>query len=202
MTEDDVEILARTRGYDGYLKVDKYRLRHRRHDGGWGGEIDREMIERGHAVAVLPYDAARDEVVLIEQFRLGAYAAGRPPWQIEIVAGIIEPGEEREDVGRRETLEEAGCAIGELVHICDFLTSPGVMSETVAVYCGRTDASNAGGVFGVAEEGEDIRAFVISTDEALSLLADGTIVNSPAIVALQWLGLNRDDLRRRWGADG
>ncbi len=202
MTEDDVEILARTRGYDGYLKVDKYRLRHRHHDGGWGGEIDREMIERGHAVGVLPYDPARDEVVLIEQFRLGAYAAGRPPWQIEIVAGIIEPGEAREDVGRRETLEEAGCVIGELVHVCDFLTSPGVMSETVAIYCGRTDASNAGGVFGVAEEGEDIRAFVVSTDEALSLLADGRIVNSPAIVALQWLGLNRDDLRRRWSADG
>ena len=198
MTEDDVEVIERTTVYDGYLRVDKYRLRHRRHDGGWTGEMTRELIERGHAAAVLPYDPARDEVVLLEQFRIGAYAAKCPPWQIEIVAGIIEPGETPEDVARRESIEECGCALGELVPICDILTSPGVLSETTAIYCGRTDAAGAGGIHGVADEHEDIRAFALPFAEARQWLDGGRIRFSPAVIALHWLVANRTKLRRRW----
>ena len=72
------EILEKTRVYDGFFKIDRYRLRHRLHAGGWSGVMTREVFERGHAAAVLPYDPERDAVVLIEQFRIGAYAAGRP----------------------------------------------------------------------------------------------------------------------------
>jgi len=195
---DDVEIIARDAVYRGYLRLDAYRLRHRRHDGGWTGVIGRELVERGHAVAVLPYDPALDQVVLIEQFRIGAYAAGWPPWQIEIVAGIIEPGEAPEDVARRECVEECGCRLGALVHVCDFLTSPGVMSETVAVYCGRADASQAGGVHGLDHEDEDIRAIALDAETAFDWLDQGRILNSPAIVALQWLRRERARLRKDW----
>ncbi len=131
--KDDIEIISRDEVYGGYMRVEAYRLRHRRHAGGWTDEMRRELVERGHAVAVLPYDPARDEVVLIEQFRIGAYAAGRPPWQIEIVAGIIEAGETAEDVARRECVEECGCKLDALVHVHDFRPSPGVLSETSAV---------------------------------------------------------------------
>jgi ADP-ribose pyrophosphatase len=196
--EDDVQIIARDEAYRGYMQVDTYRLRHRRHDGGWTGEMSREMIERGHAVAVLPYDPERDEVVLIEQFRIGAYAAGRPPWQIEIVAGIIEDGEALEEVARRECEEESGCRIGSLVHICDVLTSPGVLSETVAIYCARTDTADVGGYHGVAEEHEDIRAIALGTDDAFAWLDQGRIINSPAVIALHWLRHERDRLRSDW----
>ncbi len=195
---DDVEIIARDAVYRGYLGVDAYRLRHRRHDGGWTGEMRREVVERGHAVAVLPYDPALDQVVLIEQFRIGAHAAGWPPWQIEIVAGIIEPGEAPEDVAMRECVEECGCRLGALVHVCDFLTSPGVMSETVAIYCGRADASHAGGVHGLDHEDEDIRAIALGAETAFAWLDDGRILNSPAIVALQWLRRERTRLRQDW----
>ena len=198
MTGDDVEVFARESVYDGYLKVDKFRLRHRRHDGGWTGEMTRELVERGHAVAVLPYDPVRDEVILLEQFRIGAFAADLPPWQIEIVAGIIEAGEAPEDVARREAMEECGCAVGDLVPIYNFLTSPGVLSETTALYCGRVDATDAGGVHGIDDEHEDIRAFATPFSEALSWLEAGRIDFVPAIVALQWLALNRDNLRQRW----
>ena len=196
---DDVEIIARDEAYRGYLRLDAFRLRHRRHDGGWTGEMSRELIERGHAVAVLPYDPARDEVVLIEQFRIGAYAAGRPPWQIEIVAGIIEDGEEPEDVARRECVEECGCRIEALVHVCDFLASPGVLSETTAVYCGRTDTTGAGGVHGLDHEHEDIRAIALRAETAFAWLDDGRILNRPAIIARQWLRRERERLRRDWG---
>jgi ADP-ribose pyrophosphatase len=195
---DDVQIIARDEAYRGYMRVDTYRLRHRRHAGGWTGEMSRELIERGHAVAVLPYDPVLDQVVLIEQFRIGAYAAGRPPWQIEIVAGIIEAGESLEDVARRECIEECGCRIEALVHVCDILTSPGVMSETAAIYCGRTDTKGAGGVHGVAEEHEDIRAIVLGAETAFAWLDQGRIINSPAVIALQWLRRERERLREDW----
>ncbi len=196
---EDVEIIARDEVYRGYMRIDAYRLRHRRHDGGWTGEMSRELVERGHAVAVLPYDPARDEVVLIEQFRIGAHAAGRPPWQIEIVAGIIEDGETPEDVARRECVEECGLRIEALVHVCDFLASPGVLSETTAVYCGRTDTAQAGGFHGLADEHEDIRAIALGAETAFAWLDDGRILNSPAIIALQWLRRERGRLRRDWG---
>jgi ADP-ribose pyrophosphatase len=202
MNPDDVEIIERTRAYAGYLKLDRYRLRHRRHDGGWTDAMSREVVERGHAVCVLPYDPLRDAVVLIEQFRVGAYAAGQPAWQIEIVAGIIEPGETPEEVARRETREEAGCAIGELVHVATILTSPGVLTETAAVYCARADATQASGVHGLAHEHEDIRAFAAPLDEALAWCDAGRLQNTPALIALGWLARHRDELRRRWTATG
>ena len=182
------------------MKIDKYRLRHRRFEAGWTDVFDRELIERGHAAAVLPYDPMRDEVDLIEQFRIGAHAAGHAPWQIEIVAGIIESSENAEDVARREAVEESGCQIGELVLICEALASPGIMTETIAIYCGRVDAATAGGVHGLAAEHEDIRLFSVPAEEAMTWPAPGRVTNATAIIALQWLALNRDDLRTRWGA--
>src|ERR1700676_5091838 len=109
---ENVEIIEKTPRYKGFFEIVRYRFRHRLFAGGWSGEIVREVFERGHAVAVLPYDPAADAVVLIEQFRIGALVAGFAPWQREIVAGIIEKGEGPEDVARREAAEEAGAAVG------------------------------------------------------------------------------------------
>jgi ADP-ribose pyrophosphatase len=198
LTAADVEVIEKTPAYAGYLRLDNYRLRHRRHDGGWTDVISREVIERGHAVCVLPYDPERDEVVLIEQFRVGAYAAGQAAWQIEIVAGIIEPGETLEEVAQRECKEEAGCDIGELVLVATILTSPGVLTETAAVYCARADARQAAGIHGVAAEHEDIRAFAVPLTEAVGWADAGRLQNSPALIALGWLARHRDELRRKW----
>ena len=161
MTEDKrdprVEIIHRKTAFKGYFQVDHYRLRHRKFDGGWTESMDREVFERGHAAAVVLYDPRLDVVVLIEQFRVGAYAAGVEPWLIEVVAGIIDPGETPEAVVRREAQEEAGCAIGDLHPIGSFLATPGGSSETLTLFCGRVDASEAGGIHGLDHEGEDIR---------------------------------------------
>jgi ADP-ribose pyrophosphatase len=198
LTRDDVEIVEKIAAYAGYLRLDRYRLRHRRHDGGWTDVMSRELVERGHAVCVLPYDPATDEVVLIEQFRVGAYGAGLPAWQVEIVAGVIEPGETLEDVARREAKEEAGCDIGELVHIATILTSPGVLTETAAIYCARADARQAAGVHGVAAEHEDIRAFALAAAEAIKWADSGRLQNTPAVIALGWLARHREEVRRKW----
>ena len=199
MTEDDVEILDRQTVYRGYFRMDRYRLRHRTYAGGWSGEMVREVFERKHAVAVLLYDPDRDQVVLIEQFRIAPHVAGRPAWQLEVVAGIIGDGESLEEVAYRETREETGCAASDLTPICDFMPSPGACTESIALFCARIDARTAGGVHGLAHEHEDIRTVVMGADEAVALLDGGHLVNSPVIIAIGWLGRNRDRLRALWG---
>jgi ADP-ribose pyrophosphatase len=193
-----IEVIEKTTPFQGYFQVDLYRLRHRKYDGGWSGEMTREIFERGHAAAVLLYDPERDSVVLIEQFRPGAYAAAMEPWLIEIVAGIIEAGETPEDVVRREAEEEAGCTVGALHPIGTFLATPGGSSETLTIYCGRVDSGGAGGVHGLDHEDEDIRVLPMRRTEALGKLAQGGVTNLTAAVALQWLALNYTELMRIW----
>ena len=196
----DFDILERRRVYDGHFKIDQFRLRHRLFDGGWSGEVTRELFERGHAVAVLPYDPVRDEVILIEQFRVGALELASGPWLLEIVAGVIDEGETLADVARRESLEEAGREILALEPICDYLSSPGGCSERVSVFCGRVETTGAGGIFGLADEHEDIRARVLSFAGALAEVARQPVNVASLMIAMQWLALNRDRLRTAWGA--
>ncbi len=198
MTHKDVEILERTVCYQGFFRIDRYRLRHRLFNGGWSLPITRELFERGHAAAVLPYDPLRNEVVLIEQFRIGAMDTPDGPWLLEIVAGIIEPDEITEDVVKRESVEEANCNISDLIPLYDYLASPGGMTERIALFCGRTDTTQAGGIHGAADEGEDIKVHVVSLETALQFLVSGKINSASAIIALQWLALNRGLVREKW----
>lgn len=188
MAADDYEIVARETGYDGFFRLDRLSVRFRRYDGGWS-EITREVLERGHTVGVLLYDPARDKVVLVEQFRAPAVDAPGGPWLIETVAGIIEEGETPEDVARRETAEETSLAVGAIERIGAFMLSPGGASEFITLYLGRVDSRDAGGVHGIDDE--DIRSVVMDTDDALAAVADGRIVAANAVIALQWLALNR-----------
>jgi ADP-ribose pyrophosphatase len=195
----DVELVARETLLDGFIRVDRFHVRHRLHQGGWSGHLSREVMLRGEVAAVVPYDPIRDEVVLIEQFRGGLFAADDPfPWSIEIVAGIVEPGESAAEMARRETLEEAGCEIGRLEHVMTFYSSPGGSSQKVVMFCGEVSAAGVDGVYGVEAEGEDIRAFACPAEDAFAMVADGTMNNAVGIVGLQWLAMNRADLRRRW----
>lgn len=195
MQNDDVRIISRTAIHEGYSSLYEYRLRHRLFSGGWSDEIRRELVKRGNAVCVLPYDPVRDEVVLVEQFRIGAYGAGLSPWQIEIVAGMIDTDETEESVARRELMEEAGVAARDLHFICRALSSSGVLTELVAIYCAIVDSSRAGGVHGLDHEHEDIRATAHRFADAMRLVDDGIFQHCQGIVALQWLAANRDRLR-------
>ncbi|MBI1209168.1 MAG: NUDIX domain-containing protein [Azospirillum sp.] len=198
MTDQDIEILQRDPVYRGYARVDRYRLRHRKFDGSWSEPMSREVLERGHVVGVLPYDPVLDQVVLIEQFRMGAHAAGRPPWQIEVVAGIMDPGETVEAVARRETLEEIGCTVSTLEAIGGYVVSPGISSETVHLFCARVDAAGAEGIHGLAHEHEDIRAFAVPAAKAIGWLDTPRLDNGLTIVALGWLARHHEALRHRW----
>lgn len=198
-TRGDVDIIEKAAVFKGYFRVDRYRLRHRLHSGGMSGEITREVFERGHAVSVLPYDPVRREIVMLKQFRVGAYAAGREPWLTEIVAGIIDDGETAEQVARRELEEESGLEAMALEHAVTYLASPGGSSETVQIFCARVDTSKAGGIHGLDQEDEDILVMPMPVEEAFALLTDKICDNSQTVIALQWLMLNENSVRAKWG---
>jgi ADP-ribose pyrophosphatase len=198
MSKETAEIVRQEVAFQGYFKVVRYFFRHTLHDGGMSGEISREVFERGQAGAVLMYDPQRDEVVLIRQFRAGAYVAGHHPWTWEIVAGIIEDEETAEIMIRRETVEEAGLTVGELIPIQNVMLTPGACSEACQIFLGRIDSSKAGGVFGLAEEHEDILVKVMPFAEAYALVERNEVDNAVGVIALQWLALHRDEVRKRW----
>ncbi|WP_370301540.1 ADP-ribose diphosphatase [Alkalimarinus coralli] len=198
----DVKLSPRERAYDGFFKIDRYRLSHKLFEGGWSKELQRELFVRDHATCVLPYDALTDQVVLLEQFRIGALGQNQSPWLLELVAGINDEGETPEAVARREGREEAGIEFGELKAICQYLVSPGGTNEKIYLYCGQVDASTAQGVHGLDHEGEDIKVHVVPALQAFEYVANGQINNAASIIALQWLQLNRDTLIAEWAKSG
>ncbi|MGF1908957.1 ADP-ribose diphosphatase [Vibrio kasasachensis] len=194
---DDVEIISKETLFQGYFKMVKYRFKHRLFAGGWSQVIEREMFDRGHAAALLPYDPETDQVVLVEQIRVGALEH-KQPWQLEIVAGIIDAGEVAEDVARREATEEAGIEVERLAKVTSYYPSSGGCSERLDVYVGEVDASTAYGIHGLDYEGEDIRVHVVTRDQAYQWVLDGRFENGASIIALQWLQLNYQRLRVEW----
>lgn len=191
-------ILEKTIPYDGFFKMEKYRLTHELFEGGEGEEIVRELLQRGDAAAVIPYDPALDAVVLVEQFRIGAIDDPAGPWLIETIAGMAEPDELPETLVKREAMEEAACNVTDLVRICEYYCSPGGCSEKIHLFCGRTDASKLGGIHGCPEEGEDIKVHVIPFHQLEPMMAQGKLNTAMTIIAVQWLMMNRNFLRESW----
>ena len=197
-TATDVEILRQETCFQGFFRMNRYTLRHKLFAGGWCTPITRELFERGHAAAMLPYDPRRDEVVLLEQFRIGAVDGQRSPWLLEMVAGIIEPGEASAEVIRREAEEEAGLEVARSQFALSYLVSPGGTTERIDVFVGEVDSSLASGLHGLAEEGEDIRVHVVSREQAYAWVESGRIDNAATVIALQWLQLHLEQLRQAW----
>jgi len=192
------EILSKEIVYQGFFRMEKYRLKHTMFGGGWSAEITRELFMRGSCVAVLLYDPDTDKVVLIEQFRTGAILNPDRAWLVEIVAGAIEEGESAEDVAYRESLEEAGCEIQQLMVINKFYTTPGAFSEWITLFCGKVDSTHVGGIHGLDHEDEDIWVRTVDFDEAYLMLQNGEIESAIPIIAIQWLALNRQKLKLEW----
>ncbi|WP_220267508.1 ADP-ribose diphosphatase [Enterobacter sp. Colony194] len=197
-TKNDVEIIAREKLYRGFFSLDLYRFRHRLFNGDMSGEVKREIFERGHAAVLLPFDPERDEVVLVEQIRIAAYDTSDTPWLLELVAGMIEPGESVEEVARREAMEEAGLLVGRTKPVLNYLASPGGTSERLSILVGEVDATQAEGIHGLADENEDIRVHVVSREQAYQWVEEGIIDNAASVIALLWLQLHYQEIRQEW----
>jgi ADP-ribose pyrophosphatase len=195
----DVQPVRAEIGFSRFLRIDVVHFRHRLFSGQWSNERAYDVMRRGDAVALLLYDPERDAVVLVEQFRLPPLYCGMSPWQIEVVAGLVEPGEDYDAVARRESREEADLApIGDLVPIQRYMPSSGASDESVMLLCGRVDSSQAGGVYGLAEEHEDIRVVVKSYAEIEAMVDAGRVETGHTLICFYWLLRHRECLRRKW----
>ena len=192
-----IDIVDKSILYQGHLSLAKYTLRHELFSGGLSEILIREICEARAAVGVLLFDPDRDEIVLTEEFRLGALEHGNP-WLLQIVAGLIEIDEPVEAVAQREAQEEAGCEILDLIPMINYWTSPGISTGRFDLLCGRIDSRNKGGIFGLSEEHEDIRAQVFSKEYVYNALKTGEICNSATIIAVQWLQLHELEVKAKW----
>jgi ADP-ribose pyrophosphatase len=199
----DVVIEAQERAWSGRFAVDVIRFRHRRFDGAMSPPRSWELWRRGRAVALVPYDPVTDTVVLIEQFRLPALAAGIEPVLVELPAGLVEDGEDPIDAMHRELHEEMRMTADRLERIGAFLLTAGGSDELLDLYVGRVSAPKTGpdgivGHAGAEMEGEDIRTRVWPADKAIALALDGGTPNSVIAIGLLWLAAKRDTLREQW----
>lgn len=188
----------------GRFPLQRVQFSYQRFDGSRSPTLTWEMWRRGGAVCVLPYDPVRDAVALIEQFRLPAHAAGLSAVQIEMVAGLLEPGEAPDAAALRETLEETGLTAHILEPIGRYLLMPGGCDELMHYFCARVAlpmglAMGLAGTHGLAAEGEDIRLRVVLAADAFAMLDDGRCESGVLAVCLLWLRLHRDRLRAAWG---
>ena len=60
------------------------------------------------------------------------------------------------------------------------------------------DTEGVGGVYGLAEEDEDIRVQAVAFEEAWQWFKEGRINSASPIIALQWLAMQRGTLREKW----
>lgn len=199
----DLEILSDQQVWSGRYPLQVVKFRQKRFDGTMSKERSWELWRRGRAAAALPYDPVRDQVVLIEQFRLPAAAAGMDPVLVEIPAGLSDGGETPEATIRREIEEEIGLKPDRLELIGDFLLTPGACDERCTMFAALVqapegDAEGIVGAGGLASENEDIRVRVRSAEDAIADAVAGRYPNSVTSIALLWLAARRGWLRAHW----
>lgn len=193
------EIIKRETLFQGYFRVDRYHVQHEKFAGDVSAPLTREIFHRSKQVAgVLLFDPQNDKVVLIEQFRAGVIPSGENPWLMEITMGMVDANEAPEQAARREAFEETGCTVTDLQPIAQFFSSPGGTSEQIVLYAGRTVAPAQGGVYGLANEHEDIRVHVMDAVRAIGLIYANKIRDSQTMVAMQWFAMHHTELRSRW----
>lgn len=199
-SRSDLKVVKKEVIWQGYFRMVKYYFTHALFNGGTSNVIERELFERDTAVAVIPYDPVTDEIVLVEQIRVGTFEHDVNPWMIELVAGMIEEGEQSADVAKRELFEETGLSCQRLEKIMSYLVSPGGTSEKIDLYIAQIDASTASDIAGLEEEGEDIRTHRLSVADVIEQLSQSRFKNGVTLVGLQWLALNHQRIKQQWSS--
>ncbi|MCA0043759.1 NUDIX domain-containing protein [Celeribacter litoreus] len=198
LKREDVTLLSRELPYSAFFALEDTVLKHRQFDGAESREMHRAGFLMADAVTVLPYDPVRDRVLLIEQFRVGAFSRGDVrPWMLEPIAGRVDPGEGTEATARREAVEEAEITLGILHKIAEYYPSSGAVTEYVTSYIGIADLPDScvstGG--GVDHEHEDIASTLWSFDQLMEMCDAGQLDVGPLYMSALWLDRHRDRIR-------
>ncbi|MEM8748740.1 MAG: NUDIX hydrolase [Pseudomonadota bacterium] len=181
---------ARHEAYRGFRKVDviSYREDHS------GIAARREIVVARPAVAVICHDPKRDRLVMVRQFRYGAQMGTGKGWCAEVVAGLIDDGEDPANTVRREVQEEAGVEATHVRELCCFLTTPGMSDEVIHLYYAQVDSTLLPEEAGVEHETEQTFPFALTLDEAMEAVDNNRITNGIAMLALMWFARHRTQL--------
>lgn len=181
---EDVTVLS-----DDWYVLKKTTFSFQRSDGSWQRQ-SRETYDRGNGATVLLYDPKRRTVILTRQFRYPAFVNGHDDLLIEAPAGLLDNAEPEVRI-RAETEEETGFRVRDVRPIFDAFMSPGSVTERLHFFVGEyepRDRASSGG--GNEAEGEDIAVLETGIDEALAMIASGTIRDGKTIMLLQYAALN------------
>ena len=141
-----------------------------------GRRTKREIVRRGNAVAIL---ARRPDgkFVFVKQYRKAAEQA-----LIEVIAGMIEPGEDPLVAATRETAEETGYDVTSISFLTTVVCTPGYCAERIHLYFAELSES-------AHEQDQDpdenVHPLVLSEQEVEDGIRSGTIFDSKTLSA--WL---------------
>ncbi len=173
---------------DDFFKIEEAYLRFEQFNGQMSPLIRRLNLERGDSVAVLVFNQTTGKLILVSQFRYPTYQ-NKDGWTIEILAGMIDPGETPEESLRRELQEEIGLNIDAFEHITTFYPSPGGSSERIYLYYSEVSGERAKykETGGLISHGEDVKAIEFSLEEAIAKIRSGEIADAKTIIGIYWL---------------
>jgi len=181
------ELLAR-----GYRPYERFRVTLPNSD---AGVHERDIVRVGKVVAIVAVDLARDEIVLVREFRIGAHLATGRGDLVQVPAGRVEQDEPLIEAARRECLEETGVEPVKLVELFGVMPSPAMSDEHHTYFLAAVDASKVPERAGLAAEREETRPIRVKIDDALAALASGAMQYGAARFGLQWLEINRPRLK-------
>ncbi len=154
-------------------------------DDGATRTLSHEVYRHGLAAAVLLYDPKRGAVMLVKQFRAGAYLSDGALATIEVCAGMLD-GDAPEACALREAFEETGIAIREARHAFDAYMSPGGMTEKIACFIAAYGEADRSGRGGGVDADEHIEVLEIPFGEALAMIERGEIADAKTIALLYY----------------
>ena len=183
------KIINKKNLYSGFFSLNKYEFTHEKHNGNWTGKVGREIFSGAHVATLLPYDPIKKEIVLIQQFRAGVLSRHDEDYLLEIVAGIIDEGENPKETAIRECFEETGCEVKKIYPIQSYFPAPGSSESYYHLYLGEIQAFDGERIKGLEKENEDILVKSFKIDEVRQMLKEKKIMNGLTLIALQWFFL-------------
>jgi ADP-ribose pyrophosphatase len=183
------KILNKINLYSGFYSLNKYEFIHQKHDGEWTDKVQREVFSGAHVSTLLPYDPIKKEIVLIQQFRAGVISRYDDDYLYEIVAGIIEEGENAEETAKRECLEETGCEVKKITPIQGYFPAPGSSESYYELFLGEIISFDGVRIKGLESENENILVKSFKINEVKEMLKNNQITNGLTLIALQWFFL-------------
>lgn len=161
-----------------FLKVDRVRV-----ELPDGKPAERDIIRHPGAVAILAVNG--DGEILLER----QYRTALDEVILEIPAGKVDPGEDRECSARRELEEETGCQAGSWEHLGDVILAAGYCDEKISLYLARD--------LNFGEQRWDIDEFLDwefrPRKEVEAMIRDNHIQDSKTIAALYYLALKEQN---------